>query len=154
LEGTKHRINLKKLGLLTRKIGRLSNFYSKIENPEASVYANYIQNSFIEATGDIIVQGKGAYNSILEAGGNVKITGLPGVFRGGRIKAGKGVVVSELGSVGGSRVDVQVDERGSIRAEKVYDNVFINIGGRLLKLNKEMRNINARLDQNGQIILF
>jgi uncharacterized protein (DUF342 family) len=154
LDGTKHQIDRKQLGVLTRKIGRLSNFYSKIDNPEASIYANYIQNSFIEATGDIIVQGKGAYNSILEASGNVKITGLPGVFRGGRIKAGKGVVVSELGSVGGSRVDVQVDERGSIRAEKVYDNVFINIGGRLLKLNKEMRNINARLDQNGQIILF
>ena len=154
LDGTKHQIDRKQLGVLTRKIGRLSNFYSKIDNPEASIYANYIQNSFIEATGDIIVQGKGAYNSILEAGGNVKITGLPGVFRGGRIKASKGVVARELGSIGGSRVDVQVDADGKISAEKVYDNVFINIGGRLLKLNKEMRNINARLDQNGQIILF
>ncbi len=62
------------------------------------------------------------------------------------------MVVRELGSIGGSRVDVQVDADGRISAEKVYDNVFINIGGRLLKLNKEMRNINARLDQNGQIV--
>lgn len=152
LDGTKHSIDLKQLGVLTRKVGRLSNFYSKIDNPEASIYANYIQNSFVEATGDIIVKGKGAYNSILEAGGSVKITGLPGVFRGGRIKAGKSVIVRELGSVGGSRVDVQVDADGRISAERVYDNVFINIGGRLLKLSKEMRNINARLDQNGQII--
>lgn len=152
VDGKKHSIDLKQLGVLTRKVGRLSSFYSKIDNPEASIYANYIQNSFVEATGDIIVKGKGAYNSILEAGGSVKIVGLPGVFRGGRIKASKGVVVRELGSIGGSRVDVQVDADGRISAEKVYDNVFINIGGRLLKLNKEMRNINARLDQNGQIV--
>jgi len=138
--------------VLTRKIGRLSNIYSKIDNPRASVYANYIQNSNVKVTGNIIIEGKGAYNSILEAGGDVKITGLPGVFRGGRIKAGKAVIVRELGSIGGSRVDVQVDADGRIAAERVFDNVFINIGGRLLVLNKEMRNINARLDHNGQII--
>ena len=83
VDGKKHSIDLKQLGVLTRKVGRLSSFYSKIDNPEASIYANYIQNSFVEATGDIIVKGKGAYNSILEAGGSVKIVGLPGVFRGG-----------------------------------------------------------------------
>ena len=147
----KHSIDLKQLGVLTRKVGRSSSFYSKIDNPETSIYANYIKQ-FCRSDRDIIVKGKGAYNSILEAGGSVKIVGLPGVFQGGRIKASKGVVVRELGSIGGSRVDVQVDADGRISAEKVYDNVFINIGGRLLKLNKEMRNINARLDQNGQIV--
>ncbi len=71
----------------------------------ASISVHYIQNSLVEATGDIIIKGKGVYNSSLEAGGNVLITGVPGVSR----------------------------------------------GGRLLKLNKEMRKI-ARLDQNGQIV--
>ena len=152
LDHTKQGINLRQLNLTTKKLGRLCRFYNKLDHPVASISANYIQNSFAEATGDIIIKGKGAYNSILEAGGKVSITGIPGVFRGGRIKAGKRVEVRELGSVGGSRVDVQVDEDGIISAAKVYDNVFINIGGRLLKLNKEMRNINARLDQNGQIV--
>lgn len=52
----------------------------------------------------------------------------------------------------GSRVDVLIDEDGKISAERVYDNVFIIIGGRSLKVNKEMRNINARLDRDGQIV--
>jgi len=152
LDSTNQRIDLKQFVIITRKVGRLWSFYNKIDNPEASIYTNYIQNSFVKATGDIIIRGKGAYNSTLEAGGKVVITGIPGVFRGGRIKSGKGVVVRELGSVGGSRVDIQVDEGGKITAGIVYDNVFINIGGRQLKLDKEMRNINARLDYNGQIV--
>ena len=152
LDSTNQSINLRLLGLLKKKVGKVCRIYMNIANTKASIHVNYIQNSSVQATGDIIIKSKGAYNSTLKAGGEVLINGVPGVFRGGEIKARKAVVVRELGSIGGSRVEVQVDGDGKITAERVYDNVYINIGGRLFKLNKEMRNINARLDNNGQIV--
>ena len=154
LDTTNLSIDLTLLGVIKRKVGKVCGIYKNITNTKASIQANYLQNSVVQATDDILIKKEGAYNSTLDAGGKVIISGVPGVFRGGKIKAHKAVIVRELGSIGGSRVEVQVAEDGKITAEKVYDNVYIKIGGRLVKLNKKMRNINARLDNNGQIVLF
>jgi uncharacterized protein (DUF342 family) len=153
LDTTNLDIDLTLLGVIKRKVGKVCRIYKDIINTKASIQTSYIQNSIVQATGDIIINNEGAFNSTLDAGGKVIINGIPGVFRGGKIKAHKAVIVRELGSIGGSRVEVQVAEDGKITAEKVYDNVYIKVGGRFIKLNKEMKNITARLDSNGQIIL-
>lgn len=59
------------------------------------------------------------------------------MFRGGKIKAREAVIVREPGSIGGSKVEVEVDEDGKIIIDKVFDNVFIKIGGRIHRLDSE-----------------
>lgn len=152
LDCTAHNIDLVVLGFIKREVGKICRIFGNIANKKSSIYTEYVQNSFLQATGDIKINKKGAFNSTLISGGKVIIDGMPGVFRGGKIKAREAVIVRELGSIGGSKVEVEVEEDGKIIIDQVYDNVFIKIGGRVHRLDREMKNIKARLHK-GEILL-
>lgn len=147
-----HNIDLVALSFIKREVDKIRRIFGNIANKKSSIYTEYVQNSFLQATGDIKINKKGAYNSTLISGGKVIIDGVPGVFRGGKIKAREAVIVRELGSIGGSKVEVEVEEDGKIIIDQVYDNIFIKIGGRVHRLDREMKNIKARLHK-GEILL-
>lgn len=138
---------------LKQQVSMVYDIIKEIDLNQAIIQARYIQSSTVKSSGDILVTREGVFNSTLMAGGKVKLTGEPGVFRGGKVIA-KNVFVKELGSPGGSLVEVTVPKDGQIRAQKVYPNVLIRIGDQSYKFNVEKKNISAHLADNGGLSLF
>ncbi|MDI3547342.1 MAG: uncharacterized protein PWR10_994 [Halanaerobiales bacterium] len=145
--------DIKELVGLKQQISMVYDTIKEIDLNQAIIQARYIQSSTVKSSGDILVTREGVFNSTLMAGGKVKLTGEPGVFRGGKVIA-KNVFVKELGSPGGSLVEVAVPKDGQIRAQKVYPNVLIRIGDQSYKFNVEKKNISAHLADNGGLSLF
>ncbi|NLM96957.1 MAG: DUF342 domain-containing protein [Halanaerobiaceae bacterium] len=63
------------------------------------------------------------------------------------------VFINEMGSPGGSGLEVQVPQSGRIRANKVYANVLIKIGEQRYKFDDDHGGISAYLDKDGQLRL-
>jgi uncharacterized protein (DUF342 family) len=131
--------------LVQQTIGKLQ----QVALTMANVKIGYIQNSNVEASGDITITGKGGYNSELTAGGAVKFTGNPGVFRGGNILAGGNVEIGELGSPTGALTTVTVPKNARIKAKKVYPNVIIKVGGFSESIQQEITNYEAWVSERG-----
>lgn len=96
---------------------------------EGDIIASYIQNSTLNACGNITVQGTGCYNSFFQAGGDIQIKG---VFRGGEITAGGRVYIGEAGSPGlllkQGKINLSPDSEAVFR--KIYENVQLFFGKR------------------------
>lgn len=120
----------------------------------ADIWTTYIQSSDIRASGSVLIANDGVYNTNIYSGKKVLISGKPGVFRGGNINAGGDIFIRDLGSPGGSKVEIQVPVDCKIEAEKVFSNVSIKIGEQCYKFNVEQNNISAHIGNNGDILLF
>ncbi|MEW6624325.1 MAG: FapA family protein [Bacillota bacterium] len=103
----------------------------------ASVKCPYIQNCDVQANGDVIIKGKGCYNSKIYAGGNVEITGTPGVFRGGSITAGGWVKAVEIGSTAEIPTFIQVEKTGFVKASLVHAGTIVKCGHRIEKFTEK-----------------
>ena len=77
--------------------------------------------------------------------------GEPGLFRGGKIVANNDIYIKELGSPGGSKVEIQVLANCKIRAQRVYSNVVIKIGEHKHKFNYDYGNITVYIDSAGKL---
>ncbi|MGI6332241.1 MAG: DUF342 domain-containing protein [Zhaonellaceae bacterium] len=97
----------------------------------ARLLVAYVQNSTVESSGDVVVTGKGCYNSNIYAGGNVEIYNQPGVFRSGEISACGNVKVRELGSEAETITSVTLPKGKWLIADKVYPGVIIKAGIRI-----------------------
>ncbi len=95
----------------------------------ANVVTRYIQNSHVEATGRIVIpQGACFYSHLFAREGVVMHAG---VFRGDAITVQEGeVVLDEVGSPNGARVQVTILGAGRFRARLVHPNVRVTICGR------------------------
>lgn len=110
-----------------KNLARLSGQVSDIVVP-------YAQSSMLQASGKVLLTGKGAYNCRIQAGGDVVINGSPGVFRGGEIVAQGNVLVRELGSPAEIATSVEVPRKKYIRAQKAYPGVFLKAGARVQRV--------------------
>lgn len=108
---------------------------------KARLVVPYVQNSHLESSGDVIITGKGCYNSNIYAGENVLVEGSPGVFRGGEIVAGGQVKVRELGCLAETLTKVEIPRGKILTAGRVFPGVTIKAGGRLEKITAEMTNL-------------
>ncbi|NLI69253.1 MAG: DUF342 domain-containing protein [Firmicutes bacterium] len=110
-----------------RLISEAINILAPLAAKKQDIIGRYAQNSKLECTGDIIIDGPGVYNSTFECGGKVIVQRL---FRGGHIKAGGDIFVGELGSPGTSIAQglVQVPDGNAIKLGKVYEGTRIKIG--------------------------
>jgi len=115
---------------------------------EAHIDALYVQNSILESSGSIFINGKGCYNTIIHAGRDVYISGKPGVFKGGEIIAGKKVIIKEVGSPLGVYTFVKVSSEGEIKFTKVHPNVKVMIGDYIHKFTDTDDNIWCRISNN------
>lgn len=95
----------------------------------------YAQNSTLQASGKVIISGKGAYNCNISAGGDVVVNGSPGVFRGGHIVARGNVLARELGSPAESTTTVEVPKGKYIKADRAYPGVLLKAGARVERVN-------------------
>ncbi|WP_018248901.1 FapA family protein [Orenia marismortui] len=139
---------------LKELITLVCNILDSIKKSNPQIIVSYIQNSKLTASGDILVTGEGVYNSQLTSNARVEISGQPGFFRGGKIKADEDVKVKELGSSSGSQVEVIVPEDKKVIADKLFINTSIKIGNRRYKFQKNWDKISAHLDKSAKISLF
>ncbi|MFP4020992.1 MAG: flagellar assembly protein A [Halanaerobium sp.] len=65
---------------------------------ESHVYAEYIQNSEITASGNVVIMKKGCYNSIIHSGKNIINLVGKGFIKGGEYFAQKYIYLKEVGS--------------------------------------------------------
>lgn len=102
---------------------------------QGDIIASYIQNSTLIASGNIIVQGTGCYNSIFKAGGDIQING---VFRGGEITANGKVYIGEAGSPGlllkQGKINLSPDSE--VKFRRIYENVQLSFGKRSYKFEE------------------
>ncbi|MBM7622555.1 FapA family protein [Sporohalobacter salinus] len=143
--------NIEELSTLKEEIEDVCSLLNRYSFEDADIKTSYVQNSELKANGSILIKGQGGYNSNLDAGKKVIISGRKGVFRGGKIRAHDKVFVKELGSPGVSKVEVYVSEEARIISDKVYVNVLINIGGRKHRFQKVWVDMSACLDDKGII---
>ncbi len=115
-----------------------------LEPSNIEVY--YVQNSTLKCSGDIIVNGPGAYNSHFECGGKVIVHKL---LRGGDVIAGDDIEVGEAGSPGStlSQGSVQVPQDKSIKFNKVHEGTKIIIGEKIMRFDDTVSNVKAKLDR-------
>lgn len=94
---------------------------------QGDIIASYIQNSTLIASGNIIVQGTGCYNTFFKAGGDIQING---VFRGGEITADGKVYIGEAGSPGlllkQGKINLSPDSE--VKFRRIYENVQLSFG--------------------------
>ncbi|WP_067724670.1 FapA family protein [Oceanobacillus damuensis] len=106
-------------------------------------------NSSLYSSGDIVIVGQGSVNSRIHAGGQVKINGTT---RGGEVFGKQGVHINEVGSNGETKTIIEVPADKSIQIDKAYAGTVLKIGNVKVTLETARNNINARLNEDQQII--
>lgn len=119
-----------------------------------NINLKYIQNSKIKATGNVIFNGAGEYNSRIHALGDVIFTSTMSTARGGSIKAGNNMTLGRVGSLGNVITRLEVAEKGKITANVVFPNTIIKIGTKEKVIEELCRNFEAHLDEDGQISII
>lgn len=94
----------------------------------SSITVGYVQHSKLEATGNVIITGKGCYNTNITCRGDVICKDKKGFFRGGEIKAGGNVDIYELGSLGGAPTRVEVPSSKAINSAVTHQGVVLKVG--------------------------
>lgn len=105
-------------------------------------------NSEVQALGDIIISGKGSFNSRIFSMGKVIVTGD---VRGGEIRAEKGIEVNTVGSGMGVKTLLVVHEDGYINIKVAHPDTTIKIGGASQTLLAEKKLVHAKLI-NGKLL--
>ncbi|WP_110929608.1 FapA family protein [Bacillus massiliglaciei] len=120
------------------------------ETNSADVRAENVQNSELYSSGDIVISGKGVYNSKLYAKRNISIKGF---LRGGEIYAEADIDLNEVGERSGSSVLVATSSKGKIKIKTASEDTTIQVGDQSQKLLKKSTNIMAGLDEHGQLVI-
>ena len=116
----------------------------------ADITAAYCQNSKLQATNDIIITGKGCYNTSLNAKRNVIFKGLPGIMRGGSITTEGSIKVGEAGSPAGVFTMLKTKGNGVIEADIAYQNTLLCINDYSYEITNPVRKLKAYI-QKGEI---
>ena len=118
-----------------------------------NVNISYCQDSIIESSGSIIINGKGEYVSRLIAKDHIVFTNTDSVARGGIIKAGQEVRCGIVGSLSGVSTKISVERNGHIYVNKAYENTIFSIGNREYILEVPSKEIHAYLNNNRELIV-
>jgi uncharacterized protein (DUF342 family) len=108
------------------------------------VNINYLLNSEVSALGNIIISGRGSFNSKLFSRGRIVINGH---VRGGELRAEKSIEANKVGTQnGGVNTFLSVSEKGWIRVKFAYPDTVIKVGNLSKRFLSEQKMINARIE--------
>ncbi|MDW7675984.1 MAG: FapA family protein, partial [Bacillota bacterium] len=142
-------LDFSQLGKIKQVIFQVIGKLQQLTEVKANIEVGYAQNARLEASGDVVITGKGCYNADIKAGGTVRATGKPGVFRGGTIIAGGNVEIGELGTPTGAATQVTVPKAAKITARMVYPNVIIKIGNFSERIQNHYSHYEAWVSERG-----
>ncbi len=100
----------------------------ELSKGESDVILPYVQSSYVKASRDIIITGQGALYSNLSAGRAVKVSGSPGIVRGGEIVAVEQIQVNQAGSRGSAATILRVSSSGRIIANVIHPGTTFILG--------------------------
>ncbi|MGB4265656.1 MAG: hypothetical protein WBK00_01325, partial [Limnochordia bacterium] len=106
----------------------------------ADVQVGYIQSCSIEASGKVVVNGKGVYYSNIVAG---KGYYQPrGVFRSSNVVVETGNIdIREIGSPSGSAASASITSRGNMTLRTVHPNVTVAFGNQKYRFMQQATNV-------------
>lgn len=118
----------------------------------------YIQNSNIQASGNLILTGQGCLNSTVFAGESVFMsenrgTTSPCVFRGGKLQCNKDIKLNEIGSSGGALTEIYTGKNGKVLFNFLYYNTHIQIGEAKKKIEETVERGICFRNKKGEVIL-
>ncbi|HBM75971.1 MAG TPA: hypothetical protein DD429_10535, partial [Clostridiaceae bacterium] len=113
----------------------------------SDIEVSYVQSSILSTSGDIIIKGRGCYNSRLSCKGSVIFQKPGSVMRGGVINAFKDIRINELGSPGGAYTVVETGKDAVVTCEIAYANSVIKIGNLSTKLTSSFKKLKAYQDR-------
>lgn len=128
-------------------------FIKKSAIVPANIYVSYCQDSAIESSGSIIINGKGEYVSTLAARDCIIFKNDDSISRGGLIKAGREVRCGVVGSPGGVSTRISVERNGHIYVKKAYTNTIFVIDNIEYILEVPGKEVHAYLNSNREIVV-
>lgn len=118
-----------------------------------NIYLQYAQGSNIEASGSVFITGKGQYTSHITALNSIEFLSERAVCRGGILYAGSEIKLKTVGSIAGVSTILKVSKKGRITADIAYNNTIFCFGERQVMLEVSAKNVEAYLDETGEIII-
>lgn len=119
----------------------------------ANIDISYCQDSTIESSGSITINGKGEYVSTLIAKDYIIFKNDDSVSRGGLIKAGREVRCGVVGSQSGVSTRISVERNGHIYVKKAYANTIFIINNIEYILEVPGKEVHAYLNSNREIVV-
>lgn len=114
-------------------------FQSNIDEG-ADVQVGYVQSSSIEASGKVIINGKGVYYSSIVAGKGFRQP--RGVFRNSEVVVEAGDIdIREIGSQNGSPASASITTRGQMILRAVHPNVTVAYGSQKYRFQQSASNV-------------
>lgn len=138
-------LNLEGLRGMSARVKTQVEALEEISVVESTVTVGYLQNSSIEASGDVIVTGKGSFYSDVLAGNGFKIPA--GVFRGGDVTINSGLILAkEMGGPTGIATSAQITTEGEITVSLMHPNVIVALGHQSYKFDDTTLQVKVRLE--------
>lgn len=132
-------------------LGKINELESE-QTVEADVKVAYLQNTRVEASGQVEVTGQGSFYSTVLAGTGFSVPN--GLFRGGEVTVNIGKVsAKEFGGPTGIATKVQILKQGTITANLVHPNVVFAIGAQHYKFDDSASQVKAFL-QEGTLTIY
>ena len=123
---------------LKQRVANAVNLLESLINKDSNIYGYYAQSSELSASGDININGEGCFQCTLNAGRNVNVYGVKGLFKGGHIRANGYIRVIEAGSQMGVATGLKTTVKHNIRVGTAWPGVELNVGGmRKVCIDKE-----------------
>lgn len=120
----------------------------------STLNVNYCQESTLQSSGDIIVNGKGIFSTDLHALGSIIFKAKSAVCRGGVLRANKEIQASTVGSEASAQTVLEViDKKGIINIDVAYTNTLIIINNRKMLIDKPCKQVKCYLDKKGELVI-
>ncbi|MEW6173341.1 MAG: FapA family protein [Bacillota bacterium] len=124
---------------------------AEVTTSPSKVVIPYALNSQIESTGSVHVYGRGCYNTLVIAGGNVNVSG---VFRGGRIESQGNVYAEEVGSKLCTLTKIVVPASKTVRINLCYPGVVLCIGNHVIRIEHVYQDLRIVVKQDQKVEVY
>lgn len=144
--------SLQELVELEKEVDKLYYISTVDPEPNSKIIVPYVLNSKIYCSGDISIVGQGSYNSHIHSLGHLHVKGF---LRGGEYYARAGAQIGETGSEkGGVPTKIIVPKDQIIKISLAREDTILQIGKKIHKFRESVKNIVAKLNEDGELVLF
>jgi uncharacterized protein (DUF342 family) len=130
--------NIEQIETLYNKLKQYADAIKNIYGKKANITFNYSQRSHIQANGNIVITGKGCYQTKLIAKNAIVFKDMGSSVLGGMLVAGKTIKMGIVGSPAGISTYCRVFEKGGrIDAVRYFSNTVLNINNKLTVIGND-----------------
>jgi hypothetical protein len=121
----------RQIKMLNEEVQKYMESKHDVGGKDVNIRLKYAQNSIIQANGDILVLGRGTYQTDIAANNSIRFLKPSSVVLGGKLIASRRISMGVVGSPSGISTYCKVlDKNGKIDAVRLYGNTVIDINGK------------------------